>query len=153
MPLLRILCSNATLMRCVINSFLLRMVLARDSQQRYRGSPHFVISQFVIPAILWFCFSWFWRKKSKNNFFSEFIFFRFYFFPEFFFSWFLIYSFLFVYSDCHLIDIKIFLLDTTLQIQYACRLENAIWIGEKNHEKKAQKVDFRIFWTHFEVLH
>ena len=44
----------------------------------YRGSPHFVTSQFVIPATLWFCFrpqfceflsiSWFWRKKSKKKF-------------------------------------------------------------------------------------
>ena len=33
----------------------------------YRGSPHFVISQFVIPAISWFCFSWFWRKNLKTK--------------------------------------------------------------------------------------
>ena len=45
----------------------------------YRGSPHFVISQFVIPSISWFSFrpqfrefpsiSRFWKKKSKKKIF------------------------------------------------------------------------------------
>ena len=59
---------------------------------RYRRSPQFVISQFMIPAISWFYFrcqfcefptiSWFWKKNVKKIFFqnifwkiSDFIFF------------------------------------------------------------------------------
>ena len=56
----------------------------------YRGSPHLMISQFVIPTISWFCFrpkfcefisiSWFWIKKIKIKsekifgFFKKFLF-------------------------------------------------------------------------------
>ena len=42
-------------------------------REQYRGSLHFVISQFIIPSISWFCFrphfcefptiSWFWKQK------------------------------------------------------------------------------------------
>ena len=67
----------------------------------YRGSPHFVISQFVIPAISWSCFRpnfMILKKKNpkKKNFFSEN-----FFFGIFFLFLILIYSFLFIYSDCH----------------------------------------------------
>ena len=60
-----------------------------------------------------------------------------------------------IYYKCWLINVKIFLLDmTVIKNQYACRLENGIWIGKKSkfHEKKAQKWTLEFFWTHFEVL-
>ena len=63
-------------------------------KREYRGSPHFVISKFVIPSISWFCF-WhkfvisppfrdFDQKKAKKKFFLKnfrifFFFFRFFF--------------------------------------------------------------------------
>ena len=63
---------------------------------KYRRSPHFVISEFVIPAISWFCFrpqfreflpiSWF-KKKNQIFFFSEMFLeknFRFFFYLNFF---------------------------------------------------------------------
>ena len=79
---------------------------------------------FVI--LFWALFHDFKEKKSKNFFFSDFFFF--FFFSEFFFFFFseiqkffldflfkiLIYSFLFVYSDCHLMNIKISLLEITI---------------------------------------
>ena len=78
------------------------------------GSPHFVISQFVIHANWWFCFrpqfreflsiSWFWRKKIQKKIFFSVNFFGFS-------KKNIFYSFLFIYSDCH---IKIFLLDMTI---------------------------------------
>jgi hypothetical protein len=96
--------------------FVLWQSKSHKSVPIYRGSPHFVISQFVIPAISWFCFrpqfreflsiSWFWRKKSKKKlFFTNFL--------DFFFK-ILIHSFLFIYSDCHLMKFKISLLGMTI---------------------------------------
>ena len=42
---------------------------------RYRGSPHFVISQFLIPAIWWFYFvPHFMILKKDNHFFFIFLF-------------------------------------------------------------------------------
>ena len=75
----------------------------------YRGSSYLVILQFVIPAISWFYFGphfMFWRKKSKFYLLFKF---------------FLIYSLLFVYSDCHLMNIKISLLDLTIT-------RNSLWM-------------------------
>ena len=58
----------------------------------YRGSPHFVISQFVIPAISWFCFRpnfMILKKKIQKQIF----FFRNFFFSEFFFGFFFVFNF------------------------------------------------------------
>ena len=54
------------------------------------GVPHFVISQFVIHAIL---FQAFLKIQKKSNFFFFFFFFLI-----------LIYSFLFIHSECHLMN-------------------------------------------------
>ena len=67
-----------------------------------RDPRYFVILFFMILK----------KKIQKQFFFGIYFFFRFCFFSEFIFSWFLIYSFLFVCRDCHLIAIKIFLLVT-----------------------------------------
>ena len=55
----------------------------------YRGSPHFEISQFMISAILWFCFRPIWRKEKKILIFLKLLF--------------IVFFYLF-YSDCHLMN-------------------------------------------------
>ena len=87
----------------------------------YRGSPHFVISQFVIPAISWFGFRPHFvnsppfqdfeeekRKKKKNqNFFWNF------------FTFLLIFWMMMSYSDFHLMNIKISMRKSQFVIRYS----------------------------------
>ena len=75
-----------------------------ERKKRYRRSPHFVMSEFVIPAISWFGFStdfvkipaisWFWKKNCKKNFFFG-IFFSIFVVVSFFFSWLHAWNFIF----------------------------------------------------------
>ena len=72
-------------------------------QKVYRGSSHFVISQFVTPAILWFCF-----RPQSHDFEKKHICIYIFFWKYFWILFFLF--FLFVYSDWHLININCYFL-------------------------------------------
>ena len=83
-------------------------------RKNYRESPHFVISQFVMPAISWFYFGPYFlilkKKIQKKNFFRDFFFFQ-----KIFLEFFCYLYFFFVDCDCHLMNIKISLLTWQLQ--------------------------------------
>ena len=108
----------------------------------YRGSPHFVISQFVIPAISWFCLRpQFREKKSKKFYLYQIYFFLF-----------------FVYIQWLPSDEYQYFLIFRQKNQKACNctLWNATAIVKKKIKiswKRLKKWTLEFFWTLFKVLH